>query len=192
MKWRTRRWKEGCQRNIERKEKEIFCVWLHLFNMNIFITHVKHTFLIIYLCIQEAPVLLPSNSYVFWEINSLDKLQLKFKMLKTSSLFSLYSAIKEQGHYFVLFNKIKFSSSFKLKLRWIYSISCQETWVKIFGIGFWLQLLTIQFKSKFKADQRMRLASIYICFASTIATKNAPAETPIFYWEKFKLLDFKK
>ena len=118
LKWRNRRWKEVCQRNIQRKDKEIFRVWLFLFHMNIFITYVKHAFLIIYLCIQEAPVLLPSNSYVFWEINSLDKLQLKKKMLKTSSFFSLYSAIKEQRRHPVLFNEINFSSNFKLIPSW--------------------------------------------------------------------------
>ena len=105
LKWQNRRWKEVWQRNIQRKDKEIFCLWLHLFNMNIFIMYVKHAFLIIYLYIQEAPVLLPSNSYVFWEINSPDKLQLKKKLLKTSSFFSLYSAIKEQRRYPVLFNE---------------------------------------------------------------------------------------
>ena len=35
----------------------------------------------------------------------------------------------------------------------------------------------------------MRLASIYIHFASMIATKNEPAETPVFYWEKFKIVE---
>ena len=74
LKWRNRGWKQVWQTNIRRKAKEIICVWLHIFSMNIFIKYVKHAFLIIYLCIQEASVLLPSNSYVFGEINSLEKL----------------------------------------------------------------------------------------------------------------------
>ena len=139
--------------------------------------YVKHAFLIYHLCIQEAPVLLPCNSYVFWEINLLDKLQQKKKLLKTFSYFSLYSAIKEQRCYPVLFNKINFSSIYK-----------------IFGIGFWLHLVTIQLKLKFEADQRVRLASINTLFTLKIATKNVPAETPnvlLGKFENFKLLNNK-